>query len=115
MKNRVVRLSVLTLFVFGSVRGMAQRHRPQLPSNVLMADSMVSGKFSLIFASNYEGFDSLTRQNMINVFFTVYPEEVERFNKRSLTRIVFFIDTASNAPPATPAEIPPFQPAHSQT
>jgi hypothetical protein len=115
MKNRIARLSVLTLFVFGSVRGMAQRHRPQLPSNVLMADSMVSGKYSLIFASNYEGFDSLTRQNMINVFFTVYPEEVERFNKRSLTRIVFFIDTAYKGVAATGDGMARFNPAYMKT
>lgn len=93
MKNRPVRVLVLTLFVLTSMKGIAQRHRHQ-PPNVLMGDSMVSGKYSLIFASNDAGFDSLTRQNMINVFFTVYPEEVDRFNKSSLTRIVFFIDTS---------------------
>ena len=68
--------------------GASAQHRRHHQSTVLMGDSLTSGKYTLIFASNAPGFDSLTRQNMINVFFTVYPLEVERFNKNSLTRIV---------------------------
>jgi hypothetical protein len=60
----------------------------------MKGDSLVSGKYTLIFVSNDTSFDKLTRQDLINTFFTVYPAEVERFNKRSLTKITFFIDTA---------------------
>lgn len=66
----------------------------QKPPNVLVGDSMTHGGYSLIFVSNDAGLDPVTRQNMINAFFTVYPQEVERFNKSSLTKVVFFVDTA---------------------
>jgi len=96
MKNRTVRLFVLTLFVLAAVKATAQPPNPP-QQRVTTGDSLVSGKYSLIFASNDTRFDSVTRQNMINVFFTVYPQMVERFNKNSLTKVGFFIDTAYKA------------------
>lgn len=75
-------------------QGMAQpRNQSPLP-NVLVGDSLVMGDYSLIFISNDTGFSPTTRQNLINVYFTVYPQEVERFNKNSLRKVIFFIDTA---------------------
>jgi len=96
MKNRRVRLFVLTLFVLAAVKGIAQPQNPAQPK-VIMGDSLMNGKYSLVIASNDAQFDPVTRQNMINVFFTVYPQMVERFNKNSLTKVQFFIDTAYRA------------------
>jgi len=96
MKNRCVRLFVLTLFVLAAVKGIAQPRNPAQPK-VITGDSLVYGKYSLVIASNDAQFDPVTRQNMINVFFTVYPQMVERFNKNSLTKVGFFIDTAYRA------------------
>jgi len=96
MKNRRVHLFVLILFILAAVKGIAQPQSPAQP-RVIMGDSLVHGKYSLVIASNDAQFDPVTRQNMINVFFTVYPQMVERFNKHSLTRVGFFIDTAYRA------------------
>jgi len=97
MKTPFVRLVALFLLVsISSGTAMAQehrRHRKPLP-NVLAGDSLVSGGYTLIFVSNYPALDTVTKQNMINAFFTVYPKEVERFNKASLTKIIFFVDTS---------------------
>jgi hypothetical protein len=90
---------------------MAQHRRHDVP-NVLAGDSLTSGGYSLVFVSNDAGLDPVTRQHMINVFFTVYPQEVERFNKRSLTRVVFFVDTAYKGVAATGDGVARFNPAY---
>jgi hypothetical protein len=90
---------------------MAQHRRHDVP-NVLVGDSLSSGGYSLVFVSNDAGLDPVTRQNMINVFFIVYPQEVERFNKRSLIRVVFFVDTAYKGVAATGDGVARFNPAY---
>ncbi|HEY4209633.1 MAG TPA: basic secretory protein-like protein [Puia sp.] len=106
MSHRRIPAFVLTLFVLMAADAVAQpqtlSHAQALSNvqarpNVVTGDSLVYGKFSLIFASNDTGFSRVTRQNMINVFFTVYPLELERFNKNALTKVGFFIDTAYRA------------------
>ncbi len=93
MKQLTVRSFTLVLLALISVKGMAQRHHRR-PLVVLPGDSLVSGKYTLLFTSNDASFDSVTRQRLIDAYFTVYPQEVERFNKNSLTKVTFFIDTA---------------------
>ena len=111
MNNLSIRTFALILFVCTAAGASAQHRRHHQPT-VLTGDSLTSGKYTLIFASNDPGFDSLTRQNMINVFFTVYPLEVERFNKNSLTRIVFFIDTAYKGVAATGDGVARYSPVY---
>ena len=93
MKLLAVPLITIILLTLTSGRGMAQNPDHNTP-RVLTGDSLTSGGFSLIFVSNDAGLDPTTRQNLINVFFTVYPQEVERFNKSSLKKVIFFVDTA---------------------
>lgn len=94
MKILTVRSVAIVLFTFASIHGMAQQHRRHMPPLLPAGDSLVSGGYTLIFASNDAGLDPSTRQHLIDAFFTVYPEEVKRFNKGSLTKIIFFVDTA---------------------
>ena len=95
MKLLTVRSIAIILSTFISVHGIAQQHRHHhTPPNVLKGDSLVSGGYCLIFVSNDATLDSITRQNLINVFFTVYPQEVARFNNNSLKKVTFFVDTA---------------------
>jgi hypothetical protein len=104
--------SRLTLFLLLSAitRGMAQHDHHYLPM-VMPGDSIVAGKYTLIFISNDTGFDKRTRQDLINTFFTVYPKEVDRFNPNSLTKIVFFIDTAYKGVAETGNGMARFNPA----
>ncbi len=94
MKILTVQTIAIFLLTFASIRGMAQHRDHHTPSRVLTSDSLVSGGYRLIFASNDAGLDPSTRQHLIDVFFTVYPQEVARFNKNSLTKVTFFVDTA---------------------
>jgi len=114
MNSLSIRTLAFILVVFTTSPASAQHRRHHQP-NVLTGDSLTSGKYTLIFVSNDPSFDSLTRQNMINVFFTVYPLEVERFNKNSLTRIVFFIDTAYDGVAATGGGVARYSPAYLKT
>lgn len=110
MKNRSVRLIVLTLFMLAAEKGIAQPQAPAQPK-VIVGDSLVSGKYSLVLAGNDAHFDSATRQHMIDVFFTVYPQMVDRFNKNSLKKVGFFIDTAYKAVAETGNGTSRFNPA----
>jgi len=94
MKLLTARSIAIILLTLSSGRGIAQHSHHGPLANVLKGDSLVSGDYSLVFVSNDASFDTTTRQNLINVFFTVYPQEVERFNKSSLKKVTFFVDTS---------------------
>jgi hypothetical protein len=96
MKNRIISFVTLVLCIFASGSGMAQLHHRGQPL-VLTGDSLVRGPYSLVIVSNDTSFNPVTKQRMIDAFFNVYPKEVERFNKQSLTKVIFFIDTAYKA------------------
>jgi hypothetical protein len=77
----------------------------------MMKDSLVNGRYSLLFTNNDASLDQETRQKMIDAFFTVYPQMVERFNRHSLTKLRFFIDTAYKAVAETDNGSSRFNPA----
>lgn len=56
-------------------------------------DSITRGNYTLIYKSNDPDFSAQTKQQLIDAFFTVYPEETARFNKNSARKVTFFIDT----------------------
>ena len=55
-------------------------------------DTIRKGKYTLIFVNRDPGFSPATKQQMIDAFFTVYPQEAKRFNKRTLRTVKFIID-----------------------
>jgi hypothetical protein len=64
-------------------------------------DSVKKNNLTLIFKSNEPSFSPETKQRLIDAFFVVYPIEVAEYNPKSLTRVVFFVDTAYKGVAAT--------------
>jgi len=55
-------------------------------------DTITRGEYTLFFINQSPEFAVETRQKMIDAFFTVYPEEAKRFNKKTLRQVTFIID-----------------------
>jgi hypothetical protein len=55
-------------------------------------DTIIRGGYTLYFINDDPSFDPVTRQRMIDAFFTVYPEEAKRFNPKTLKAVTFVID-----------------------
>lgn len=58
-------------------------------------------KFTLVFISKDSSFSKETSQQLIDAFFTVYPREVKRFNKKALKKVTFIIDPGYKGVAAT--------------
>lgn len=80
--NRI--LIGFVLLATQSFRGWSQ--------DTISRDSTTRGKYTLVFINNQPGFDPVTRQRLIDAFFTVYPKEADRFNHQTLRKVTFFID-----------------------
>ena len=79
--------------------------------SALSKDTTVRGKYTLVFVNNAAGFDTATRRRMIDVFFTVYPGEAQRFNKKTLTKVVFWIDPSYQGVAETGGGVARYNPA----
>jgi len=70
-------------------------------NTIYRSDSITKKGFTLIFLVQEPSFDSLTQQKLTDAFFTVYPQEVERFNKAVTRKVVFIIDPSYDGVAAT--------------
>ena len=66
--------------------------RQQFPGPGTIRDTITRGAYTLLMVNNESDFNPRTRQRLIDAFFTVYPEEADRFNKNTLKQVTFFID-----------------------
>ena len=88
MKKRLVKLFTAGIVVFVSFKSVAQGASDHFRTK----DSITRGKYTLVIVNDEADFDPVTRQRMVDAFFTVYPKEASRFNRRTLKRVEFFID-----------------------
>jgi len=90
--SAIVALSTLTLTP--SQAQLANRYRSYEVPDYPLKDSITKNGFKLVFISNDPTFSPTVKAALIKTFFTVYPPIVERFNKESLRRVIFAVDTA---------------------
>lgn len=64
-------------------------------------DSITKGPYTLIFINRDSAFSSVTKQKMIDAFFTVYPKEAETYNPATLKKVTFIIDPTYDGVAAT--------------
>src|SRR5215211_274934 len=64
-------------------------------------DTIAKDGYELIFINKDPAFDLKLKQRMIDVFFTVYPRQVRRFNPGALKNVAFIVDTAYKGIAAT--------------
>jgi hypothetical protein len=75
------------------------------------ADSIKKEKLTLIFINKEASFSLITKKRLIDAFFTVYPEEIKEYNKKSSSVVTFFIDPEYKGVAATSNDIVRFNPA----
>src|SRR5258708_2973572 len=90
MNKRLVKLFSTGLILSFSFQGIAQGKPPLFSTKKIT----MGGKHTLVFINEQPDFAPVTRQRMIDAFFTVSPQESHRFNKQPLKRVEFFIDPA---------------------
>jgi hypothetical protein len=74
-------------------------------------ETITKKKFTLIFINKDSLFSSVTKQRMIDAFFKVYPAEVKRFNKKSLRKVTFLVDSSYKGVAATSNGIVRYNPS----
>ncbi len=84
MKRKLAGLLMVSMTVSASMKVSAQDFSTK--------DTISKGKYTLIFINKDQGFSPETKQQMIDAFFTVYPQEARRFNRHTLRTVKFVID-----------------------
>lgn len=103
-----ISISVLAFFaLFNSARAQY--------GNVISKDTIVRGKYTLIFVNSSQDFDPTTKKRMIDAFFKVYPAEVQRFNKQTLKQVTFWIDPGYKAVAETGGGVARYNPVWMKT
>jgi hypothetical protein len=74
------------------------------------ADTIKKDKLTLIFINKSPSFSPITRKRLIDAFFTVYPQEIKEYNKKSSMLVTFMIDPAYKGVAATSDDIVRFNP-----
>ncbi|MDR2473054.1 MAG: basic secretory family protein [Tannerella sp.] len=64
-------------------------------------DSITKNGYTLVMIDKAEDFDPNIKAQLSEVFFKVYPQLVERFNKEAVKRVVFVIDPEYDGVAAT--------------
>ncbi|TWR29645.1 secretory protein [Mucilaginibacter pallidiroseus] len=59
------------------------------------------GGYTLIYESNYAGFDPALKNRMIKTFFEVYPKLAKEYNPQTIKEVKFLVDTAYKGVAAT--------------
>jgi hypothetical protein len=110
MRTRLTALTIIVLassISFTAVAG--DRQNPHNP--VTVRDTITREGYTLFIENNDPAFNGQTRQRMIDAFFTVYPEEADRFNRHTLKQVTFLIDPAYKGIAETGNGIARFNPA----
>ncbi len=106
-----IQTGIVSLLLLLSSTLPAQPDWKQLdPENAVSKDSISKKGFTLIFLNNSPAFDSGVGKRLIDVFYTVYPKEAKLYNKHTLKKVYFVMDTAYKGVAATSDGIVRFNP-----
>jgi hypothetical protein len=91
-----------TLLIFISASCLAQKNwNNTISENDISRDTIVKKGDTLVFINKDSSFDHIVAQNLINTFFTVYPQEVKTYNTHSLKKVTIIIDPGYKGVAAT--------------
>lgn len=88
--------------VFQTTAAQAQQRWEDIDTTGYHSVQTISKKkFTLVFINKDSAFSKETAQQLIDAFFTAYPQEVKRFNKNALKKVTFIIDPGYKGVAAT--------------
>ena len=79
----------------------------------LSRDSITQGEYTLVFYNKDTAFEAAgtgIRKRMVEVFFSVYPKQVKRFNQNSARKVIFIIDPGYKGVAATSGAVVRYNP-----
>ena len=106
--KKSVNLALFFLFLLVSGGLKAQKHSPWNKigqEGVISADTIKKEGYTLVFINKDSTFNPKVKKNMIDAFFEVYPKEAAIYNKKTLKKVIIFIDPAYNGVAATGGEL----------
>lgn len=84
---------IVTLLLVSAVASFGQNSWKQTSSkDDVMRDTITKKGYTLYFVNKDSTFSKDVQANMINTFFTVYPEEVKTYNPKSMKKVTIIID-----------------------
>lgn len=104
---------VYILLSFWCLPAQAQINNWEEIGPYISKDSVTKGKYTLIFINRDSAFQvsgDPIKKRMTDVFFTVYPQEAKRFNKKTARKVTFVIDPAYEGVAAASSGIIRFSP-----
>lgn len=93
MKKIQVKFIISLIMIFITNVSVAQSEWNNTSStNDITRDTISKKGFTLVFVNKDSSFDTTVQQNLVNTFFKVYPEEVKKYNRKSLEKVFMIID-----------------------
>mgnify|MGYP003575118491 FL=1 len=80
------------------------------PKGIISCDTIKKGKNTLIFINKEAEFNAAVKQQLIEVFFKVYPRQIKLYNSNAVRKVVFIIDPAYKGVAAAGGGIVRFSP-----
>lgn len=89
----------------------AQSNWRRLPMHEMLSKDTISRKgYTLIFLNKDSALDPTVKKQLIETFFTVYPQEAQEYNAKTATSVIFFVDPGYKGVAATSDGIVRFNP-----
>jgi hypothetical protein len=101
---------LLTLLTIASYAFSQQTKSVKDTETVIHGDTIQKAGITLCFYENTDAFSAITKQKMIDAFFKVYPQEMNRFNPDAATEVIFMIDSTYKGVAATSGRYVRFNP-----
>src|SRR5438045_2455694 len=112
MKRQCFRVLLPVLLLVAAVPSFAQLQDWDTieSSNIISSDSLVQGKYTLLFINKDTALNPVVKQRMIDAFFKVYPAEAKAYNPKTLQKVIFIIDPSYDGVAATSGRIVRYNP-----
>lgn len=108
MKNQRISFSLLCILLATTFTAFAQDTVKEYTT--ISTDSITKGEYTLLFINKDTALDATVKQRLINAFFTVYPEEANKYNRNTAKKVTFIIDPAYDGVAATSRDVVRFNP-----
>lgn len=108
MKKQTISFLLLCTLLATCIGSLAQDAAKEYPT--ISTDSIIKGKYTLLFINKDTALDATVKQRLIDAFFTVYPKEAAMYNQHTANKVTFIIDPAYDGVAATSNDVVSFNP-----
>lgn len=111
MKKQLIKLLLSGMMLTAAGSAFAQDDWGTInEKDILSRDTIVKGKYTLIFINKDTALDLAVKQRMVNAFFKVYPAEAKKYNKKTAKNVIFIVDPGYDGVAATGGNLVRYNP-----